>query len=140
MEKTAFITPQGLFEFRVMPFELTNAPSVFQRLMQQVLRGLNPEEGPNLVSVYNDDVLVFSRTLSEQLQHLQLVIECLREAGVKLQPAKCHFVRKEVEYLGHLITPEGLKPNLKIVTAVREFPVPQDICEVCHFLGLSLYY
>ena len=140
IEKTAFITPQGLYEFRVMPFGLTNAPSVFQRLMQRVLMGLNPEEGPDFVSVYIDDVLIFSRTLTEHLQHLKLVIQRLLEAGLKLQPSKCHFVRKEVVYLGHIITPEGLKPNPRLVSAVKEFPVPRDVRQVRQFLGLSSYY
>ena len=89
-----------------------------------MLSGLKPEQGPNFVSVYIDDVLVFSCTLSEHLQHLQLLIKCLQEAGLKLQLAKCHLVCTEVEYLVHLITPEGLKPNPKLVTAVQEFPVP----------------
>ena len=75
MEKTAFATPQGLFEFRVMPFGLTNAPSVFQRLMQKVLMGLNPESGPDFVSVYIDDILVFSSSLEEHIHHLQFVLE-----------------------------------------------------------------
>ena len=74
-----------------MPFGLTNAPSVFQRLMHKVLKDLNPAEGPDFVSVYVDDVLVFSSTLEEHLQHLQLVIERLHEVGMKLQLAKCHF-------------------------------------------------
>ena len=64
-EKTAVITLQGLYEFRVMPFGLTNAPAVFQRLMQQALTGLNPEEGSDFVSVYIDDILIFSRTLKD---------------------------------------------------------------------------
>ena len=68
------------------------------------------------------------------------MIERLQQAGLKLKPAKCHFVREEVEYLGHLITPEGLKPNPKLVTAVKEFPVPQDVREVRQFVGLSSYY
>ena len=140
IEKTAFITPQGLYEFRVMPFGLMNAPSVFQRLMQRVLMELNPEEGPDFVSVYIDDVLIFSRTLTEHLQHLKLVIGRLLEAGLKLQPSKCHFVRKEVVYLGHIITPDGLKPNPRLVSAVKEFPVPRDVRQVRQFLGLSSYY
>ena len=110
-EKTAFMTPQGLFEFRIMPFGLCNAPSVFQRLMQRVLMGLNPAESPDFVSVYIDDVLVFSRTLKEHLEHLRLVIQCLAEANLKLKPVKCRFACKEIEYLGHLITQFGLKPN-----------------------------
>ena len=138
--KTAFITPQGSFEFLVMPFGLTNAPSVFQRLMQQVLRDLNPEDGPDFVSVYIDDVLIFSRNLDEHLQHLQLVINRLQNAGLKLKPSKCHFMRKEVEYLGHLVTPQGLKTNPRLISAVKEFPAPQNPRETRQFLGLCSYY
>ena len=99
-EKTAFIKHQGLYEFQVMPFRLCNAPAVFQKLMQRVLLGLNPEAGPDYVAVYLDDVLVFSRTIDEHLKHLNSVINRSREAGLQLKPSKCHFVRKEVEYLG----------------------------------------
>ena len=139
-EKTAFVTPQGLFEFRVMPFGLTNAPSVFQRLMQRVLAGLNPEEGPDFVAVYIDDILVFSRTLEEHLEHLRAVIERLEEAQLKLKPVKCQFIRKEVDYLGHILTPEGLKVNTRLVEAVTNFPPPQSVSEVRRFLGLASYY
>ena len=93
-EKTAFVTPQGLYEFRVMPFGLTNAPAVFQRLMQRVLMGLNPSDGEDFVAVYIDDVLVFSHTLEEHLEHLRRVIDRLQQAGLKLKPTKCHFVRE----------------------------------------------
>jgi len=107
-EKTAFTTQQGLFEFKVMPFGLTNAPAVFQRLMLKVLSGLNPDEGPDFVEVYIDDVLIFSRTMQEHLNHLRQVLERLRRAGLKLKPSKCHFIRQSVEYLGHVIMPQGL--------------------------------
>ena len=117
-EKTAFVTPQGLFEFRVMPFGLTNAPAVFQRLMQQVLAGLNPEDGKEFVTAYIDDILVFSPTLPEHTEHLQKVISRLKEVNLKLNPAKCKFVRKEVDYLGHVITAGGLKPNPRLTDAV----------------------
>ena len=93
--KTAFVTPQGLFEFQVMPFGLTNAPAVFQRLMQRVIIGLNPEEGPDFVSAYIDDILTFSRSWSEHMIHLRKVLERLVEAGLKLQPLKCHFIRDQ---------------------------------------------
>lgn len=139
-EKTAFITPQGLYEFRVMPFGFTNAPAVFQRLIQRVLMGLNPEDGPDYVAVYIDDVLVFSRTLEDHLEHLRRVIERLQEVGLKLQPAECQFIREEMEYLGHLITPQGLKPNPTLVEAVQEFATPQDLRRLRQFLGLSSYY
>ena len=139
-KNTAFVVPQGLYEFRVMPFGLTNAPGVFQRLMQRVLAGLNPPDGPDFVSVYLDDVLVFSRSLQEHLEHLQAVIERLVKAGLKLKPAKCHFVRKELEYLGHVITRDGLKTNPRLVQAVQEFPPPKDVHGVRRFLGLASYY
>ena len=139
-EKTAFVTPHGLFQFRVMPFGLTNAPAVFQRLMQSVLMGLNPTDGNQFVSVYIDDVLIYSRTLPEHLEHLKLVIERIEQAGLKLKPSKCSFVREEVEYLGHVLTPDGLKTNPRTVEAVREYPQPQNVKEVRQFLGLSSYY
>ena len=132
-EKTAFTTPQGLFEFLVMPFGLTNAPAVFQRLMQQVLLGLNPEDGPDFVSVYIDDILVFSETLEDHMKHLAIVMNHLIEVGLKLKPTKCHFCRQEVEYLGHVITPQGLKTSEKHITAVREFSTPESVRDVRRF-------
>ena len=123
-----------------MPFELTNAPSVFQRLMQRVLMGLNPIEGPDFISVYIDDALVFSRTLKEHLDHLARVIKRLHRAGLKLKPSKCFFLRQEVEYLGHIITPSGLRTNPKLVSAVKEFAVPRNLRETRQFLGLCSYY
>ena len=139
-EKTAFVTHHGLFEFRVMPFGLTNAPAVFQRLMQKVLSGLKTESGKDFVEVYIDDVLIFSETLEGHLEHIRLVLERLKKAGLKLKPSKCHFLRESVEYLGHLITPQGLKPNPKQVKAVVEFPIPESVTNVRQFLGLTSYY
>ena len=133
------MTPQGLYEFRVMPFGLTNAPAVFQRLMQCVLMGLNPEEGPDFVAVYIDNILVFSHTLEDHTDHLRLVFERLVETGLKFKPAKCRFMRK-VEYFGHIITPQGLKTNPRLVAAVQEFLTPRSLQEVRRFLGLSSYY
>ena len=139
-EKTAFSTPFGLFEFRVMPFGLKNALSVFQRLMQQVLCGVNPESGPSFVAAYIDDLLIFSVSLQEHLDHLRQVIHRLREVGLKVNPGKCQFIRSEVEYLGHVITPVGLRPNSKLVEAVRDYSPPKNIQELRRFLGLTSYY
>ena len=105
-----------------------------------MLAGLNPEEGPDFVKVYIDDVLVFSSTLADHLHHVQQVFSCIREAGLKLEPSKCHFIAKKVEYLGHILTPGGLKPNSKTVSAVNEFPRPTNLKEVQQFLGLSSSY
>ena len=133
-EKTAFATHQGLFEFRVMPFGVMNAPAVFQRLMQRVLSGLQ------FVSVYLDDVIVYSETLEEHVSHLRTVFERLRTANLKLNPAKCKFVCEEVDYLGHVITPVGLKPSERNLAAVREFPVPTKLKHLRQFLGLTSHY
>lgn len=122
-EKTAFVTPHGLFEFRVMPFGLTtNAPAVFQRLIHKVLEGLDPEDGNTFVTTYLDDILVYSRTLEEHLANLQKVISRLRAANFKLKPSKCEFVRPEVEYLKHIITASGLRASPRVTNAVLEFP------------------
>ena len=107
--KTAFVTHRGLFEFRVMPFGLTNAPAVFQRLVQEVLDGLNPEGGPDFVTAYLDDILIFSGTQEEHQEHLRMVMERIVAAGLKLNLKKCKFIQPEVEYLGHIITPQGLR-------------------------------
>lgn len=136
-DKTAFIVPQGLFEFKVMPFGLTNAPATFQRLMQKVFADLNPEDGPSFVSVYMDDILIFSRTLEEHFRHLKLVLQRIRKAGLKLKLAKCGFVRQEIKYLGHILTSRGLKTDPKITQAVADFPVPTNVKQVRQFLGLA---
>ena len=120
-----------------MPFGLTNGPAVFQRLMKQVLRGLNPESGPDFVAAYIDDSLVFSTTLKDHLEYLRKVMDQLLDVGLKLNPSKCRFVCHEMEYLGHIIT---LQPNPRLVLAACEFPTPQNVQDVCHFLGLTSYY
>ena len=92
--------------------------TVFQQLMQTVLMDLNPEAGPDFVVADIDDVMVFSPMLEEHFEHLSWVVTRIQEAGLKLKPGKCHFACKEVEYLRHWITPEGVKPNPKLVPAV----------------------
>lgn len=137
-EKTAFVTPHGLFQFKVMPFGLTNAPALFQRLMQRVLMGLNPLEGRQFVCII-DDILIFSETLNQHMDHLRLVIQRVEQAGLKLQPKKCCFVCDEFEYLylKHVLSP---KTNAKLVSAVTDFPWPTDIKPLRQFLGLSSHY
>ena len=128
------MTPQGLYEFRVMPFGLTNAPAVFQRLMQQVISKLNSDSESEFVSVYIDDIL------EDHLLHLERVIQRIIEVGLKLKPTKCRFVQRELEYLGHIVSRDGLKPNPRLVIAVKEFPEPTTAQETGRFLGLCSYY
>ena len=119
-----------------------NVPYVFQRLMERVLAGLNPKEGPDFVQVYIDDVLVFSPTLDDHLCHLGQVLEWIRAAGLKLKPSKCRFIHvaEQVEYLGHILMPKGIKPNPTTVSAVTAFPTPSNLREVRQFLGRSSFY
>ena len=135
-EKTAFTTHCGLFEFTRMPFGLCNAPSTFQRLMQTVLAGLEWKS----CFVYIDDILVCSRTFEEHIVHLQEVFERLRKANLKLKLAKCSFLCKCVQYLGHIISREGISPDPSKTSKVREFPVPTDVMRLRQFLGLASYY
>ena len=137
-EKTTYATEQSLFEFKVMPFGLRNAPAVFQRLMKKVLDGLNADG--DFVAVYLDDIRIFLETVEEHLRHLALVFRRLVEAGLRLNPAKCCFLQKEVDYLGHTISAGGLRPNQSLVEAVGRFAVPRTIRALWQFLGLTSYY
>ena len=92
-----------------------------------MINGLNPLEGLNFIIVYIDDLLVYSRTWKEHLNHLARVMDRLREVNLKLKPTKCHFVRQSVKFLDHVLTPQGLQPNPRQVAAVKGFPVPQNI-------------
>ena len=135
-EKTAFSIPSGHFEFNVMPFGLTNAPATFQRLMQCVLAGLTPSE----CLIYLDDIIVFGKSFTEHLHRLEAVFQCLNKAGLKLKPEKCYFARNEVQYLGHIVTADGIKPNPSKTEAVSSYPVPMNVRELRQFLGLTNYY
>ena len=135
-EKTAFSTARGHFEFNVMPFGLTNAPATFQRLMECVLAGLSGEQ----CLIYLDDIIIFSSSFEEHLVRLVSVLQRLRQAGLKLKPAKCHFAMKQVVYLGHVISAEGIYPDPSKTAAVADYPAPKDAKQLKKFLGLANYY
>ena len=135
-EKTAFTTFAGLYQFRKMPFGLVNAPATFQRLMEIVLSGL----ARSVCVVYLDDVLVVGRTMTEHNANLSRVMDRLRKAGLKLRPGKCRFALTEVEYLGHVVSEQGIRADPRKVKAVQQFPVPQDVKSLRSFLGLASYY
>ncbi|XP_061436491.1 LOW QUALITY PROTEIN: uncharacterized protein LOC133361583 [Lethenteron reissneri] len=134
--KTAFTTPMGLFEFRVLPFGLTNAPATFQRLMELVMRGLQWEQ----CLIYLDDVIVFSRFLSEHWSRLREVFKRLRAAHLKLKPRKCYIAQREVGYLGHHVSEAGVRTDPEKVRSVVEWPRPRNLTEIRSFLGLATYY
>lgn len=134
-QKTAF-TANGHYEFKRMPFGLKTAPATFQRTMDNVLRGL---QGLHCM-VYLDDVIVFSTSLEEHIRKLRLIFDRLRLNNLKIQLDKTEFLRKEVLYLGHVITEHGLKPNNDKIEAVLKFPLPKTTTEIKSFLGLVGYY
>ena len=135
-DKSAFVTHNGLWEFNVLPFGLTCSPATFQRLMGHILRGLEYTSA----LIYIDDIIIFSKSAEEHLKHLEEVFVRLRDANLKLNPKKCEFAKQEIEYLGHLVTPSGIKPCPSKVKAVRDFPVPKNLKDLKSFLGLANYY
>lgn len=136
IEKTAFSVDRGHYEYTRMPFGLKNAPSTFQRVMDEILKDIQNK----ICMVYMDDIIIFSTGLDEHIRNLKLVFKKLREARLKIQLDKSEFLRKEVEFLGHIITAEGIKPNKNKIEAIKKFPIPKTPREIKSFLGLVGYY
>lgn len=136
IQKTAFVTKYGLYEFITMPFGLSNSPGTFQRVMEMALRGLQWTS----CLIYLDDVIIFGRTLSEHNERLDSVLSRLGEAGLKLKPSKCHFLQKEVAFLGHVVSKEGVLPNPDNVAKLVGWPRPKTVTNVRALLGLGSYY
>lgn len=134
--KTAFSTPTRHLEFLRLPFGLKNSPSTFQRMMDNVLRGIANE----YACVYLDDIIIFSKSLAEHIQRLEEVFKRLRKANLKIQLDKTEFLRKEIAYLGHVVTAEGVKPNPDKIQAILKYPIPSTVREIKSFLGLLSYY
>jgi len=134
---TAFTVPgRGLMQFRVMPFGLHSAPATFQRLLDTVL---GPELEPH-VFVYLDDIIVASQTLDDHLCHLKEVFTRLRRARLKINPEKCRFGAKQLRYLGHLITQDGISTDPEKTEAIARIPPPRGVREVRQFLGMLSWY
>ena len=134
--KTAFSTPYGHYQFKRMPFGLKNAPATFQRLMDNVLSGLQGNE----LFVYMDDIVIYSRSLEEHAVKFNRLMKRLKDANLKLQPDKCEFLRTEVAYLGHIIGSDGVKPDPRKIEAITKFPQPRNAKNIKQFLGLVGYY
>ncbi|GBG74457.1 hypothetical protein CBR_g18866 [Chara braunii] len=134
--ETAFKTRYGHFEWIVMPFVLTNAPATFQAAMTTEFRDLLDRT----VLVYLDDILVYSRTLDEHLEHLRAVLKRLHIGKYKANRDKCEFSQQELEYLGHYVTPQGIRPLADKVQAIQYWRDLKCTTDVRSFLGLALYY
>ena len=136
IEKTAFVSRYGSFEYLVMPFGLCNAPATFQRIMNTILRdGLD-----KFVLVFLDDILVYSWTKEEHVQHLRSILSRLRSEKFYGRLAKCDFFRTEVEYLGFDVGEYGIKPSLSKIRAIAEWPTPECVRDVRSFVGLANFY
>lgn len=135
-EKTAFATTMGLYQFTVMSFGLANAPSTFERLMENVLRGLQWEQ----CLLYMDDIIIPSKTVREGLERLEHVLQRLQMANLKLKPSKCSLFQTEVIFLGHIVSESGIATNPEKISAVKNWVTPTNSKEVKSFLGLCSYY
>jgi hypothetical protein len=134
--KTAFITPMGLYEYTRMPFGLVSAPATFQRLMQTTMSDFLY----SFLLVYLDDLLVYSKTFDDHIDHLDRLLQRIRDTGLKLRIDKCHFLCKEVAYLGHTISAAGIGCDKNKVTVVENWPQPKTVKDVRSFLGFASYF
>jgi len=135
-DKTCFTTIYGNYNFKVMPFGLCNAPATFQREMNRIFLPLIGK----CMFVYMDDLVIFSCSLEEHLKNLQDIFNIIKENGLKVNLSKCHFLKKEVQVLGHLLTTEGIKTVQKKVDSIKIMKSPTNLTQLRSFLGAVGYY
>ena len=135
---TAFVTPWGLYEWVQILFGLTNAPAAFQRCMEDCLGDYNFD----ICTTYLDDVLVYSSTFEEHIERLRMMLRRMRQFGMKLRPAKCELFKREVKYLGHIMSSEGYKPDPKdtIPLLALKDRSPKTVGDVRQIIGLIEYH
>ena len=136
IEKTAFSTENGHYEWLVMPFGLTNAPSTFQRMMNNILAPYLSK----FVKVYIDDILIYSENTADHLDHVRTVLQTLRENKLIAKLSKCAFFFKKLKFLGFVITPEGVETDPEKIKVIKDWPKPRTIKEAQSFLGLTGFY
>ena len=135
-EKASFITHQGVFTPTRLSFGLMNSPACFQNLMSKVLKDLNWK----IALVYIDDILIFSKNFDQHLHHLDQVFQNLRAANLTMHPGKCKFAVREIKYLGHIVSKQGIKVDPGKFSAIETYPVPKSVKNVRAFVGMAQYY
>jgi hypothetical protein len=134
--KTAFSTSDGHYEFVRLPMGLKNSPSIFQRTMNMVLQELLGE----YAFIYIDDIVIYSKTAEDHLQHIAKILQRLQKHGLRVKFSKCQLFKSEIEYLGYLVGKDGLKVNPAKIKAINEFPTPKDVKGIQAFLGVVGYF
>ena len=135
IHKTAFsINPLGRFEFRVLTFGLRNSPRTFQKVLNTVLGKLIGK----ICFVFINDIIIFGETMTEANERFNTVTQKLREANLRLEPEKCEYLKREVCYLGHIISEYGIKPDPKKVEVVEKFPTPKHVKNIREFLDFQV--
>ena len=149
--KTAFITPQGHYEYNRVPFGLANAPSVFMRLMNKIVESIHRDVAmlktdksnnmtENEVLAFLDDLLVPSTDVKSGLNILEIVLKKLQSENLKLNMSKCSFLQNRITYLGYEISSDGIQPSELKLKAVSEFPIPKNVHDIRQFIGLCSYF
>jgi len=135
-DKSAFVTRRECYRYTVMPFGMTCAPSVFQRLMDCVLAG------PSYITclVYLNDIIIFNRTFEEHIYRLDEVFQRIRQANLKLKPSKCFLCQRQVKFLGHIVSGSGILMQPKKIEAIRAWPECKNVTDIRAFLGICGYY
>jgi len=133
---TAFSTWFGHYEYNVLPMGLTNAPATFMHLMNDTFR----EYLNKFVLVFLDDIVIYSKNLSDHYKHVELVMQRLKDKGLYAKESKCSFCQKEITFLGHQLGADGLKVMTDKVKAINDWPQPKNVKDVRSFLGLANYY
>ena len=134
--KIVFRNQYGHYEFVVMPFGLTNAPVVFMCLMNNVVHKYLDK----FVVVFIDDILIYSKTEEEYKEHLKIVLQELRDHQLFAKFSKCDFFKDKIQYLGHVVTKEGIPMDPKKIKVIEDWPVPKDVTNVLSFMGITGYY
>ena len=135
MSQNGLWTPFGKYEFNMVPFGLAKAPAYFQALINKVLKGLH-----KFTVAYLDDIIIFSKNEEEHLEYLRIIFQRLKEAGLKLKRSKCDFMKTQIQYLGHLISSDGIQPLPEKLESIKNMPAPWSTKEDQQFLGFAWYY